>query len=107
MENWWQPPHTLFFFLIVEQDRAACVLGLLGCLAGNQARDEGLGCSKLGKMVVLVLPLALSLRMDADGRLPRTKLLAGNGGVWSKSTTLVQKQRGDGGDGGAIFFFFL
>lgn len=49
------------FFLIAEEDRAACVLGLLGCLAGNQARDEGLGCSKLDKMVVLVLRLALSV----------------------------------------------
>lgn len=77
-------------------------MGLLGCLAGNQARDEGLGCSKLGKMVVLVLPLALSLRMDTDGRLPRTKLFAGNGGFGVRAQHLFKAK----GDGGAIFFSF-
>lgn len=48
-------------FLIAEEDRPARVLGLLVCLASNQTRDEGLGCSELDKMSTCALSLSLSL----------------------------------------------
>lgn len=82
--------------LIAEEDRPARVLGLLVCLAGNQARDEGLGCSKLDKMAILVLPLAL---MDDCPELSCFR----EWGVWGKSTTLVQSE----GAGEAVFFSSL
>lgn len=44
--------------------------------------------------------LSLTLYSDSDGRLPRTELFLGTGGVWSKSTMPGQTE----GAGEAVLF---
>lgn len=86
------------FFLIAAEDRPACVLGLLVYLAGNQARDESLGCSKLDKMAVLPRLSLVSLFLTPSHLCwtlmdywPGQRCLW-EWGIWSKTTTLVQSR---------------
>lgn len=85
-------------FLIAAEDRPACVLGLLVYLAGNQARDESLGCSKLDKMAVLPRLSLVSLFLTPSHLCwtlmdywPGQRCLW-EWGIWSKTTTLVQSR---------------
>lgn len=87
-----------FCFLIAAEDRPACVLGLLVYLAGNQARDESLGCSKLDKMAVLPRLSLVSLLLTPSHLCwtlmdywPGQRCLW-EWGIWSKTTTLVQSR---------------
>lgn len=80
LQLWWNGKQGLLNTLL---NSWRSVLGLLVCLAGYQARDECLGCSKLDKMAVYLCPpslLSLTLYSDSDGRLPRTELFLGTGG---------------------------
>lgn len=90
--------HISGFFLIAAEDRPACVLGLLVYLAGNQARDESLGCSKLDKMAVFPRLSLVSLFLTPSHLCwtlmdywPGQRCLW-EWGIWSKTTTLVQSR---------------
>lgn len=82
-------------FLIAEEDRPTRVMGLLVCLAGNQAKDEGLGCSKLDKMALHVRKqqLCVSFSLCAwtlKDDCPELRCSREHG-VWSKSKGMAEQ----------------